>query len=252
MKLEGKVAIITGAGRNIGEEIARVFAQEGAAVVVNDLSLEAAQRVAGEIKASGGRALAVGGDVSNSRDVRVMMERTVAEFGGLDVLVNNAAVTVNKTILDTSEEEWDLCLAVTLKGQFLCGKYAAEQMVKQGRGGKIVNISSTSGVRGNRAKLAYCAAKGGVMNLTRAMAIDLAPYNIRVNTVIPTLTGTAVGKDSGEEARSYKSVPLGRLGQPHDQAMAVLFMASDDSDFVTGAELRVDGGSLATWGTGAG
>ena len=90
------------------------------------------------------------------------------------------------------------------------------------------------------------------MNLTRAMAIDLAPYNIRVNTVIPTLTGTAVGKDSGEEARSYKSVPLGRLGQPHDQAMAVLFMASDDSDFVTGAELRVDGGSLATWGTGAG
>ncbi len=252
MKLEGKVAIITGAGRNIGEEIARVFAREGAAVVVNDISLEAAQRVAGEIKASGGRALAVGGDVSNSRDVRVMIERTVAEFGGLDILVNNAALTVNKTILDTTEEEWDLCLAVTLKGQFLCGKYAAEQMVKQGRGGKIVNLSSTSGVRGNRAKLAYCAAKGGVMNLTRAMAIDLAPYRIRVNTVIPTLTGTAVGKDSGEEARSYKSVPLGRLGQPHDQAMAVLFMASDDSDFVTGAELRVDGGSLATWGTGAG
>jgi len=252
VKLEGKVAIITGAGRNIGEEIARVFAREGAAVVVNDISLEAAQRVAGEIKASGGRALAVGGDVSNSRDVRVMIERTVAEFGGLDILVNNAALTVNKTILDTTEEEWDLCLAVTLKGQFLCGKYAAEQMVKQGRGGKIVNLSSTSGVRGNRAKLAYCAAKGGVMNLTRAMAIDLAPYRIRVNTVIPTLTGTAVGKDSGEEARSYKSVPLGRLGQPHDQAMAVLFMASDDSDFVTGAELRVDGGSLATWGTGAG
>lgn len=252
MKLEGRVAIVTGAGRNIGEEIAGVFAQEGAAVVVNDVDLKAAERVAGEIRATGARALAVQGDVSSSKDVRAMIERTVAEFGGLDILVNNAAITVNKSILDTTEEEWDLCLAVTLKGQFLCGKYAAEQMVKQGRGGRIVNISSTSGVRGNRAKLAYCAAKGGVLNLTRAMAIDLAPHKIRVNTVIPTLTGTAVGKDSGEESRNYSGVPLGRLGRPRDQAMAVLFMASDDSDFVTGAELRVDGGSLATWGTGAG
>lgn len=248
MKLAGQVAMVTGAGRNIGEEIAKTLAREGAKVVVQDLSLGSVQRVAREIQAEGGTALALQGDVSDAASVRAMVERTVQEFGGIDILVNNAAITVNKSLLDTTEEEWDRCLAVTLKGPFLCGKYVAQQMVKQGRGGKIVNIASTSGERGNRNKLAYCAAKGGVLNLTRAMALDLAPYKIRVNTVTPTKSGSAVGLDSGEELRDYSDIPLGRLGRPRDQAMAVLFMVSDDSDFITGADLVVDGGSIATWG----
>lgn len=248
MKLDGKVAIVTGAGRNIGEEIARTLAREGAKVVVVDIDLAAAERVVKEIGQAGGKALAVQADVSNSAQVRATVERTVREFGGVDIMVNNASITVNKSILETTEEEWDRCQAVTLKSQFLFGKLVAEQMIKQGRGGRIVNIASTSGHLGRRNALAYCAAKGGVLNLTRAMACDLAPYKIRVNSVTPTKTGSAVGFADGAEKRRFDEILLGRLGHPRDQANAVLFMVSDDSDFITGADIRVDGGSLATWG----
>lgn len=248
VRLQDKVAIVTGAGRNIGEAICHLFAQEGARVAVNDLVPEAAEEVARAIREAGGQALGVAGDVSNPEDVARILETTVARFGGVDVVVNNAAVTVNKSLLETTDAEWDRCVAVTLKGAFLMARTAAQQMVRQGRGGCIINIGSTSGHRGRRNALAYCAAKGGVLNMTRAMAVDLAPYGIRVNSVSPTKTGSAVGQSGGGESRDFDEIPLGRLGRPMDQAQAVLFLASDAAAFITGEDLRVDGGSLATWG----
>jgi len=248
MRVAGKVALVTGAGRNIGEEICRVLAREGAAVAVNDVLPEAAERVAGEIRRTGGRAIAVPGDVGSPQDAERIVAATVADLGGLDILVNNAAVTANASLLETTDEQWQRCLQVTLTGTFLMSRAAARQMVARGRGGVIVNIGSTSAHRGRRNALAYCAAKGGVLNLTRAMAIDLAPYGIRVNSVSPTKTGSAVGLAGGAETRSFDDIPLGRLGRPVDQAMAVLFIASDEAGFITGEDLRVDGGALATWG----
>lgn len=248
MRLAGKVAIVTGAGRNIGKEICKIFAKEGAAVAVNDLVADAAARVVDEIQAAGGRAAAIPGDISSPGDAARIVATTVSTFGGLDVLVNNAALTVNKSLLETTDEDWTRCLQVTLTGTFLMSRAAARQMVAQARGGAIINIGSTSGHRGRRNALPYCTAKGGVLNLTRAMAIDLAPYRIRVNSVSPTKTGSAVGFANGGEARPIDDIPLGRLGRPIDQALAVLFMASDEAAFITGEDLRVDGGALATWG----
>ncbi len=244
MKLLEKVAIITGAGRNIGEAMAKLFAQEGAKVVVADCHRGRAETVASEINRSGGQALAVEVDVSKSQDVRKMVEATIEKFGGIDILVNNAAVTVNKLIMDTTEEEWDFVLDVILKGTFLCTKSVLEQMIKQGRGGKIVNVSSTSGYRGSKDKVAYATAKSGILNFTRQVAITVAPYKIRVNTLTPTSTGSPVGEDT-ERSLNSKKIPLQRSGRPIDQAMAALFLVSDDSDFVTGADLVVDGGVLA-------
>jgi NAD(P)-dependent dehydrogenase (short-subunit alcohol dehydrogenase family) len=247
MKLTGQVAIVTGAGQNIGEAIAKLFAEEGAAVAVVDLNPTKGGRVASEIKASGGKAIAITCDVSKSADVQAMVEQVVKEFGKIDILVNNAARTCGKNIFDTTEEEWDGVLAVSLKSQFLCCKYVAQQMVKQGGGGKIVNLSSTSGHMGRAGAISYCTAKAGVLNFTRALASELAPYKIRVNSLTPTKTGSPVGKDVEPPDRPHKEILVGRVGRPIDQAKAALFLVSDDSDFVDGADLRVDGGALAHW-----
>ncbi len=248
MKLQEKVAIVTGAGRNIGEEMAKLFAQEGAKVIVADCHMGRAEKVAGEINQSGGQALAVEVDVSKSQDVHKMVAATINKFGRIDILVNNAAVAANKSIMEISEEEWDSVHHVILKGTCLCTQYVLKEMVKQGTGGKIVNVSSTSGHRGSKTKCAYAAAKGGLFNFTRHVAITMAPYKIRANTLTPTMSGTAVGKDSGEPERPFQHIPLQRLGRPIDQAMAALFLVSDDSDFITGIDLPVDGGSLAQRG----
>ena len=244
MKLRDQVAIVTGAGRNIGEEIAKLFAAEGARVAVVDMDAGRGGRVAAEIRQSGGDAQLFLADVSRGSDVAELVRAVVARFGRIDILVNNVAISDNKHILDISEEEWDRVLAVTLKSQFLMGKHVAAQMVAQGTGGRIVNIGSTSGFMGRSRAIAYSAAKGGVANLTRAMAAQLAPHRIRVNAIVPNKIGSPVGKDDFDPTRPVPNMAK-RPGEPKEAANAVLFLVSDDSSFVYGANLFVDGGVSA-------
>jgi len=250
-RLAGKVSLITGAGQNIGRAMAERFAAEGSAVAVIDIDAERAWRVAEAISASSGRALALQVDVTDEAAVEAMVERVVAELGGLDVLVNNVAATVNKGLLETTLADWERVLAVTLRSTFLCSRAAARSMIAAGDGGAIVNVAATSGLRGIRNKFAYAVAKSGVLNLTRAAAMELAPYRIRVNTLTPTQSGSPVGmadeEYSADRAGEAKGIPIGRFGQPADQAAAALFLASDDASFVTGANLVCDGGLLAVF-----
>ncbi len=246
MKLEGRVAIVTGAGRNIGEAVAETFAREGARVAVVDLDPGRGTAVAERINETHpGAALAVRCDVSLTKDVQSMVAAVVDRFRSVDVLVNNAAITDRKTVLDLDEEEWDRVLRVTLGSVFLCCKYVGRQMVRQGRGGSIINVASTSGHRGRGNATAYTAAKGGVLNLTRSLAIQLAPHKIRVNSLTPNRIGSPVGEDTVRETGSVKNL-VGRTGVPMDIANAALFLASDDAEFITAADLLVDGGALAT------
>ena len=246
MKLKDQVAIVTGAGRNIGKAIVKLFASEGAKIVVAEMHQGRGQSVVDELNKAGHEAMLVLCDVSKSSDVQEMVRSVVARFGSIDILVNNAAITDRVGILDSTEEEFDKVIAVTLKGPYLVSKHVAAQMVKQGRGGKIVNFASTSGLLGRPDAIAYAAAKGGVINLTRAMAVQLAPYKIRVNCVTPNRSGSPVGMDDIEgEGRAFDNL-AGRLGTAEDQARAALFLVSDDSAFVYGANLIVDGGVMAT------
>ena len=183
-------------------------------------------------------------DVASESDIDRLVKDVVGLWGKIDILVNNAAISDNKHILDITREEWDRVIAVTLTGPFLLSKYAAGQMVAQGRPGKIVNVGSTSGFLGRNRAIAYSAAKGGVANLTRAMAVQLAPHNIRVNGVVPNKIGSPVGKDEFDPTRAVVNL-RGRAGVPRDMARAVLFLVSDDSDFVVGDMLFVDGGVAA-------
>ena len=244
MKLKDQVVIITGAGRNIGEEISYLLASEGAKIAVVDMDKARGDKVAANVKAKGGQAAAFVANVADEAQVEKMVKDVTATFGGVDILVNNAAISDNKHMLEITKEEWDRVIAVTLTGPFLVAKAAAKQMVAQGRGGKIVNVGSTSGFRGRPRALAYTAAKGGVANLTRSMAVQLAPYNIRVNCVAPTKIGSPVGKDEFEPNRPVVNLRK-RNGEPIDLAKAVLFLVSDDSDFIVGDILFVDGGVMA-------
>jgi NAD(P)-dependent dehydrogenase (short-subunit alcohol dehydrogenase family) len=244
MKLEGKVAIVTGAGRNIGEQIARLFVNEGAKVAVADFDEGRGKAVADSINQGGGSALFVKVDAADEDSVKAMIAATVAEFGRLDILVNNVALSDNKSIREITLEEWNRTIAVTLTSQFLGAKYAAEQMIEQGDGGAIVNIGSTSGFQGRSRAVAYAAAKGGVANLMRALAVQLAPYKIRVNSVVPNKIGSPVGKEEFDPSRPVPNL-VGRAGLPEELAKAVLFMVSDDSSFIVGENLVVDGGLMA-------
>jgi NAD(P)-dependent dehydrogenase (short-subunit alcohol dehydrogenase family) len=244
MKLKDKVAVVTGAGRNIGEAVVKLFASEGAKIAVVDMDPGRGQRVVDELKKGGDEALLVICNICKTADVQEMVRKVVEHFGRIDILVSNAAITDHKNILSISEEEFDQVIEVTLKGTFLVGKYVADQMVRQGKGGKIVNLGSTSGLRGRKDAIAYLTAKGGVLNLTRGMAVQLAAHNIRVNMVTPNRSGSPVGQDKGAVGREFKNL-AGRLGTPEDQARAVLFLASDDSDFIYGENLIVDGGVMA-------
>ncbi len=244
MRLTNQVAIVNCAGRNIGESTDKLFASEGAKVAVVDTHEERGGRVVKDLERGGHEALLVLCDISSSDQVKEMVNKVVGRFGAIDILVNNAAITDHKSILNITEEEFDQVISVTLRGTFLVGKYVAEQMVRQGRGGKIINIASTSGLSGRPDAIAYGAAKGGVVNLTRSMAVQLAPHKIRVNSVTPNRSGSPVGEDEGAEGREFKNL-AGRLGTPEDQARAILFLASDDAGFIYGHNLLVDGGITA-------
>jgi NAD(P)-dependent dehydrogenase (short-subunit alcohol dehydrogenase family) len=249
MKLKDQVAIITGGGRNIGEEVAKLFAAEGAKVAVADMDEARGKRVAETIKAGGGDAAAFVVDVSKSDAVTALVKAVVERFGRVDILVNNVAVSDNKSILDLTEQDFDRVIAITLKSQFLMSKAVAQQMIAQGSGGRIVNVGSTSGWQGRARALAYSAAKGGVANMTRAMAVQLAPHKIRVNAIVPNKIGSPVGKDDFDPTRPVQNM-LKRPGQPIEAAKAILFLASDDSSFIIGENLFVDGGTMAMDQTG--
>ena len=246
MKLQGQVAVITGAGRNIGKAIAKLFAAEGAKIAVVEMHEGRGQGVVDEINKAGHEAMLALCDVSKSSDVQEMVNRVVRGFGGIDILVNNAALTDHANIFDSTEEEFDKVIAVSLKGPYLVTKYVAAQMAKQGRRGKIVNFGSTSGMIGRADGIAYAAAKAAVINMTKAMAVQLAPYHIRVNCIVPNRSGSPVGFDDDVTGnRTFENL-AGRLGTAADQAKAALFLVSDDSDFIYGHPLVVDGGVMAT------
>jgi NAD(P)-dependent dehydrogenase (short-subunit alcohol dehydrogenase family) len=244
MKLPDKKAVITGAGRGIGRQIALRFAAEGAHVVIADLRIEDARAAAAEITAAGGKASAVHVDVGDAASVGQMIEAASAAFGPLDVLVNNAGVGLNKPFLTTTQAEWDLNLRVNLTGTFLCAQAAARVMVEHG-GGRIINIASISGQRGGVGRSAYGASKGGVIALTKIMAVELAPLQVRVNAVAPGPVDTDQSRATHTAAtrRSYlERIPMNRYGTADEIASGVVFLASDDSGFVTGHVLNVDGG----------
>jgi NAD(P)-dependent dehydrogenase (short-subunit alcohol dehydrogenase family) len=244
MKLANQVAIVTGAGRNIGEEVSKLLARNGAAIAVVDLDPGRGEKVASEIVAAGGKAKAFVCDVSKEEDIVKCVEDVKAHFGRIDILVNNAAISDNKHIFDITTAEWNKTLAITLTAPFLFSKYAGKVMADGGKGGKIVNVSSTSGYYGRDRAIGYTAAKGGIVNLTKSLAIQLAPHGIRVNSVVPNKIGSPVGKDTFDPTRPVLNL-VGRPGVPLDLANAILFLVSDESEFVVASALFVDGGCSA-------
>ena len=245
MRLQNQVAIVTGAGRNIGEDIAKLFAREGARVAVVDLDEARGRRVAHEINTTTpARAISVVCDVASADSVGKMVQLVVSQFGGIDILVNNAAWTDHKNLFDITEEEWDRVMNVCLRSVWYCTRAAAKVMIDQKKRGKIINIASTSGHWGRKEATAYTTAKAGVLNLTRSIAVQLAPEGIRVNSISPNRIGSPVGQDEVPANRAVKNL-AGRRGIPMDIAKAALFLASDDSDFIYAVDLPVDGGALA-------
>ena len=245
MQLQNKIAIVTGAGRNIGEGIAKRFADEGAKVAIVDILEERTQAVAAAIDAlHPGAALSVRCDVTNSEDVQAMVAKVIGEWGHVDVLVNNVGVVDRTDILELPESEWHRVINITLTSLFLVTKYVAAQMVAHGQGGRIININSTSGHQGRLNATAYPAAKAGGLHLSKSLAMQLAPHNIRVNVVTPNRVLTEA--EPGAPARSTSVDNLiGRQITPADVAAACVFFAGPDSDAITGADLFVDGGVLA-------
>lgn len=245
--LEGRTALVTGSGPNIGRTIATTLAGAGAFVYCNDISPEAAKAAAETVKSAGGEAQPLPFDVADPDAVAEAIDDANARRGPIDILVNNAAITIPKSVLNVSIAEWRRVIDINLSGMFFCSQAVARAMVKAGRGGAIVNIASTSGHLGRANAIAYCSSKGGVLNFTRAMAADLVSHGIRVNSVSPTKTGVSVGALESATTRSFDEIPMGRLGEPQEQANAVLFLVSKQASFITGIDIRVDGGTLCTW-----
>lgn len=246
MKLEGKVALVTGASRGIGREIALELARQGADVVVNySGSLERANHVVAEIKEMGRQSTAIQCDVSNSDSVATMVKETIDTFGKLDILVNNAGITKDNLLMRMKEEEWDDVININLKGVFLCTKAVTRQMMKQ-RSGRIINISSIVGVSGNPGQANYVAAKSGVIGLTKTTAKELSSRGITVNAIAPGFITTDMTDKLNDEVKELmlKQIPLARFGEPSDIANVVVFLASEDSRYMTGQTLHVDGGMV--------
>ena len=244
MKLKERVAIVTGAGRNIGESIAHTLAAEGASIAVVDLDKARAEKVASDVRKRGVEADAFVCDVSDPAAIEATTQAIEKRFGRIDILVNNVAISDNKHMLDITLEEWQRTIDITLTAPFYFSQCVARSMVNHKVAGNIVNVSSTTGYFGRGRAIAYAAAKGGVVNLTRAMAVQLAEHNIRVNSVVPNKIGSPVGKDDFDPSRPVINL-RNRTGVPEDLAKAVLFLVSDDSDFIVGTDLFVDGGCSA-------
>ena len=251
-RLDGRTAVITGGAGGIGRATALLFAREGAGVCIVDLHEEAGQEIAREISAAGGHAIFERADVTRSTDCRRVLERTVHEFGGIHVLFNNAGIIRRASVVEISEADWDAVMAVNVKSVFLVSREVIPIMAKAG-GGSIINTASGWGLAGGPRAAAYCASKGAVVLLTKAMAIDHGRQNIRVNCICPGDTDTAMlrgeARQLGEAEDRFLSDsarrPLGRVGRPEEVAQAALYLAGDDASFVTGSALVVDGGGLA-------
>jgi NAD(P)-dependent dehydrogenase (short-subunit alcohol dehydrogenase family) len=254
MKLQNKVALITGAGRGLGREISVLFAEEGAKVAGGSKTKKYLDETIEMIKSKGGEATEILGDVSIPSDARKMVEETIKRFGRLDILVNNAGIDTLGSSLNLTVENWNRLIAVNLTGPFLVSKYAIPEIIKSGSG-SIVHIGSTAGLVGFPGWLGYCTTKGGIVNMTRVMALELAPYKIRVNCVCPGdmktpmfeawITGFTEDERPKIEKEAMSRYPLNRFADPAEVARAVLFFASDDSSYATGAILSVDAGYTA-------
>lgn len=251
-RLENKIAIVTGGASGIGRATALLFAREGASVLIADLNETSGRKVQTEISDQGGRALFEGADVTLDADCRRIIELSFRELGGLHILFNNAGIIRRASVTELSEEDWDRVMAVNVKAMFLMSRHALPVIAKCG-GGSIINMASGWGLVGGPRAAAYCASKGAVVLLTKAMAVDHGPQKIRVNCICPGDTDTAMLRNEaqqlGEPSDRFLSEaarrPLGRVGKPEEIAQAALYLASDASSFVTGSALVVDGGGLA-------
>ncbi len=245
-KLDGKAALVTGASRGIGAEIAKQLAKEGARVAVNySGSQSKAEEVVNDIIAAGGQAFAVQASVSDAENVTEMVKQTIEQFGSVDILVNNAGITRDNLLMRMKESEWDDVIDTNLKGVFLCTKAVTRQMMKQ-RAGKIINIASIVGVSGNAGQANYVAAKAGVIGLTKTTAKELASRHINVNAIAPGFITTEMTDELSDDVKNQMltQIPLSKLGNPLDVAKAVVFLASDDAAYITGQTLHVDGGMV--------
>ena len=246
--VEGKIALVMGASRNIGRAITLGLANAGADVVVASRTVADLEAVAEEARAMGRKALVQQVDVTNAEDIKAMADAAIAEFGRIDILVNNAGININKSCLDMTEEDWDLVLDTNLKSYFLASQAVGRYMVEQ-KYGKIINISSTFGLVGFENRTAYAASKGGVGQLTKVLAIEWGPHNVRVNAIAPTATRTTINEElfANEDWQKWmlERLPVKKFAMPVDMVGTAIFLASDASDMVTGITLPVDGGWTA-------
>lgn len=246
LSLEGRTAIVTGAARGIGKAIAETLAARGAKVAVVDLRMDLAEETANEIAANYSvETVALKADVSDQTSVKAMVKDAIAKFGQIDILVNNAGITRDGLIMRMKESDWDLVLDINLKGAFNCSQALARPMMKQ-RYGRIINISSVSGVTGQAGQTNYSSSKAGLIGLTKALAKEVGSRGITVNAVAPGFIETVLTEDLPEEIKeiSMKLTPMGRFGTPQDIANAVAFLAAEESSFITGVTLQVDGGMV--------
>lgn len=250
-RLDGRTAIVTGSGSGMGRAFSIALAHAGADVVITELpgKEDAAEATAAEVRAAGRRALAVPLDVTQLSSIHAMVERVVKEWGHIDILVNNAGVNIRQFAVDVTEDAWDRIIDTNQKGLFFCCQAVGRHMIERGQGGKIINIASQIGLVGDTQRIAYCASKAAVINLTRALALEWAPHRINVNAIAPTYVRTPLVeellKDSSVRESVIRRIPLGRIAEPEEIAGAVLFLAGSASDFVTGHTLVVDGGWTA-------
>ena len=248
MKLKNKVAVVTGATKGIGLAIAEEFAKEGARVVLTGRSQDLGEDAAQSISEQGFEAIFVQCDVSQSDQVKRLVDKTVEHFGRLDIMVSNAGINAKAEFLDVTEDDWDAVIGVNLKGVFLCGQAAAKQMVKQGEGGAIINMSSVMGVLGLKNQVAYSASKGGINQLTKVMGLGLIDYGIRVNGIGPGAVNTELMQRVGHNKELMdmilKRTPIGRVAECSEIGRVAVFLASDDASFMVGQTVYADGGRI--------